>query len=443
MSLKAEEGVIGCLLIDNTVIARCPYLAAEMFQDEKTKYIFSKAKYLLDHDREVSAQSLATVCADKIDKTEMDKLAVKFTSGIGFSSEIIDYADDVLQDYKARKLKALVSSKQGEKFNSANIDDIISEFSTTLDDFEKGEETNESYTAEEMVRKFEKERFCKNRREFVYFGLPNLDEDVGGMEAGDMVVIAARPAVGKSAFAIQLITNFCRKGMKVGYFNIEMTSDQIYDRFMAHLSGIELKRIRTGTAFRDDEEERFKKANAEFKSFKLKTINGESNINDIRNDCKYNDFDIVVIDYLQLIQAKTRYSSRREEVGIISKGIKKIAMHSKIPVIVVSQLNRTKIETKEPTMSDLRESGDIEQDASIILMLWNRDSKRIEKNIKVEKNRQGETGTELMTFDGKRMRFTEVNTKPAQTTRMSPETKKALKSTSKPKDKLLDDNPFI
>ena len=119
-----------------------------------------------------------------------------------------------------------------------------------------------------------------------------------------------------------------------------------------------------------------------------------------------------MIDYLQLVKADVRYQSRASEVGAISKAIKALAMELNIPIIALSQLNRTSEmrDTKEPTMGELREAGDIEQDASIIILLWNLDSEdKTRKGLKVDKNRQGETGRIVYRFDGGKMRFCETD----------------------------------
>jgi len=243
----------------------------------------------------------------------------------------------------------------------------------------------------------------------------NLNDMLGGFEDGDMIVIGARPAVGKSAFATQLTSHFAELGKKIGYFNLEMTEKQIYERFVSAASGIGLQRIKRAIAYTGDEKEKFEKAN-KLLSEKDKIIitTGTQTVTSIRNEVKSKGYDVVVIDYLQLIRPEGRYKGNRfAEVGDISHSIKRIATDFSIPVIVLSQLNRASVgrEDKEPTMSELRESGDIEQDASVILLLWNLDEEGKQKGCKIEKNRQGKTGRVTMRFNGDLMKFEEISDK--------------------------------
>lgn len=177
-------------------------------------------------------------------------------------------------------------------------------------------------------------------------------------------------------------------------------------------SGVFVNRIRRAVRFLGDEKERFEMANKSLSKFQILISSGTKTISQIRNECRHQELDCIVIDYLQLVKADVRYQSRASEVGAISKAIKALAMELNIPIIALSQLNRTSEmrDTKEPTMGELREAGDIEQDASIIILLWNLDSEdKTRKGLKVDKNRQGETGRIVYRFDGGKMRFCETD----------------------------------
>ena len=136
---------------------------------------------------------------------------------------------------------------------------------------------------------------------------------------------------------------------------------------------------------------------------------GSKTVGEIRAESRHQRFDVIIIDYLQLIKSDRRFANRASEVGDISKSVKALATELNVPIILLSQLNRaseTK-DTKEPTMSELRESGDIEQDASNIILLWNVSESRKYKGLKVEKQRQGENMKEGLKFYGEHMRFEE------------------------------------
>lgn len=405
MGRQAERKLIGSILINENTLGKCGRLKPEMFSDSTLSHIFRKAMEMSEADRAVNAQSLITECADRIDKADSQlilRACVTETDSAVFAA---DYVEDIIRDYKASRITAFVKARSESGINSGNILSIQKELENLTDELREDREDSKA-SPEDLVKELKPKRFVLRDEKFIHLGFGEIDADVGGLAKGDVCVIAARPGVGKSAFALQAASNLCKKGLKVKYFNEEMTKEQLYDRFIAHLSGIELNRIRNATLFRSGEEkEAFERANERFSGFPLEIISGVTNINDIRYSCKDGNCDVVIIDYIQLVTSGRNFRNRYEEVGMISKAVKNIAMSRQIPVIVLSQLNRTSSDTKEPSMSELRESGDIEQDASVIIMLWNRDDKKRLKGVKVEKNRQGKTGSGTIIFDGACMRF--------------------------------------
>ena len=228
-----------------------------------------------------------------------------------------------------------------------------------------------------------------------------------------MIVIGARPGVGKSAFVTQVAGNMAANGVKVGFYNLEMQEKQVYERFIVANSGLSLKRLRRALAFQRNEEELFTKANAKLsKMDNIMISTGAKTMSEIRQEVRHMGYDIIIIDYLQLLGSDVTYKGNRyAEVGAISKAIKGLAMELNIPIIALSQLNRASeySKSKEPTMAELREAGDIEQDASVIMLLWNLDERdRTLKGLKIAKQRQGETGKIVYRFLGDQMRFEET-----------------------------------
>lgn len=259
-----------------------------------------------------------------------------------------------------------------------------------------------------------KDNYFKQRKPFHKLGLHRMLDAQVFLEGGDVVVIGARPAVGKSALVQQVALNLVEQGMRVGFFSLEMTEAQTYQRLMASLSGFDMNMIRTRcNDLNWSEQQIWDTANAKLTKIGQKLFYhfGSTTVPEIRQTVKQMGYDVIIVDYLQLIKATDRYKGARvAEVGEISKGLKAIAMDMDIPVILLSQLNRGAeySESKEPTMADLRESGDIEQDASIVMLLWNLDESRTKKALKVDKNRMGECLTVVLSFDGKQMRFKET-----------------------------------
>jgi len=429
MSYLAEKNVIGYLLLDSSRISASENkITRSMFTTPIMGDIYAEFEEGYSESREVNAVTLQTMLLEKgyaeniVSKTLMDCV-----SDVDFQSSFGSCIESISNDYKVRLYGEKVKGKLPP---SADIDDAIKKTILELENMLDGR--NEDIKSVADIAKANKDLYFKPgiEKTKVFFGLREIDRLVGGVEGGDVVILAARPAVGKSAMALQIIDYNAKKGKKVGYFNLEMQEKQVYERMIAKASGIELNRIRNATRFLQDEEQRFNSGNEKLASMEnIFVRSGSARVSDLRTAVKNGNFDLVVIDYLQLLKPdKGRGSNRYAEVGDISRGVKAIAMDCDVPIIALSQLNRASEgkEDREPTMAELRESGDIEQDASVIIMLWNSDKDdRTKKKIKVDKARQGKLGTEELVFNGATMTFT---------------------SYEKPKDEPnaeFDDNPFV
>ena len=242
----------------------------------------------------------------------------------------------------------------------------------------------------------------------------DLLDDCVTLKGGEVTILGARPSVGKSAFALQILKNVAKQGFRVGYFNLEMLDQQIYERLICSESKIDLQRLKRATTFLGDEKERFDTSNDELGKLDIRISSGSFSISEIKAESRHQNYDLIVIDYLQLIRADKSFESRRVEVGQISRQIKELAMELDVPIIVLSQLSRKSEYTqdKEPSMADLRETGDIEQDASTIILMWNlSDDFRNFKGLKVDKNRQGKLLSIPLEFDGDYMKFEAIKGK--------------------------------
>lgn len=407
MSYYAEQNVVGSLLMDGDAIDRiASFLEPEMFTSELLGRVY--LEYLRGYENGYTV-NLVTVRerlgGDKLPESVIAEVLKECVSVTVTSAQIKSYAEAVRDDYKAAQVGKLLS---GTRVTAAGVNEQIGQLLTELEAL-RDDKAAKAKTLAQIAAEYQNNYFCEHP-DGLKVGLPNLDDMIGGLEGGDIIVIGARPAVGKSALVTQITTNLAEQGKKIGFYNLEMSDKQMYERFVASQSGLGLTRIRRAVKFLGDEEKRFKTAN--------KTLAGLSNIvistgakavSEIRSESRHMGFDVIVIDYLQLIKSDTFYRGNRvAEVGAISKAIKALAMELNIPIILLSQLNRASEgrETREPSMSDLRESGDIEQDASVIILLWNMSEEdRSKKGCKVEKNRQGETGKMELRFDGDKMRF--------------------------------------
>lgn len=393
MSKKAEMGVIGALAVYPERIREAELLTSEMFTDKVLGALFKaydgKEKAFTEAMRIVAADFGEELVTQTIERCmRLPELGLFFRDNVNV----------VYQDYRTRKLKQILTNVT----IGADVDAAVNEILSQLADMRPAETCGK--TLAQVTSENEDLYFKPTNTPDLELGIWTLDEAMGGVSKGDVLLIAARPGVGKSAFAQQIIRQLARIGKRVAYFNLEMHERQVYERFLVAESGLRMNRVRLGTSFLHDEESRFRSANDALKGLdNIVIFTGSKRIADIHPLAK--GFDVVVVDYLQLVKSDgSRGGNRYAEVGDISRGIKSIATDYNIPVIALSQLNRAAV-GKEPGLADLRESGDLEQDASYVLIMWDEDDV---KKIKIEKARQGSHAVVDMRFDGEHMTFTEA-----------------------------------
>lgn len=408
MSRQSEKGIIGCLLLDENCIAEVSTVLSEgMFTDDFYREIYIHYLKTYEAGEKANEASLKWVLEDKYPDDYINNELAECVDSVTTTVELKTFAKAVVSDFKAREVdKVIQHTPINGKTVYEDVKGVIRQLQEIVEDRESHEKRLSDLTG------FKDQYFCDKSTNGVKFGIHGLDDMTGYLEGGDVIVIGARPSVGKSAFVIQVTNNMAKEGKKIAFYNLEMTEKQIYERYVSHISGIELTRLRRAIAYTDNEQELFDRANEIIaKNYSnLTVITGSKSISEIRAECINKDYDIIIIDYLQLIIPDSSYRGNRfAEVGKISRDLKNLATELKIPVVALSQLNRVSesTETKEPTMGELRESGNVEQDASIIILMWNLNEERTLKGIKVDKNRQGKTGKIELKFDGSRMKFIE------------------------------------
>lgn len=414
MSYISERQVIGSLLMDADFCMERIYamLTPEMFTSEFLGKVYKEFQRAYDNRYELSIAVLEQkLRSDNFPSHLILEELTACVSDTTTSANVKMNAQVVVDDYKAKRLDELLAST---KVTPNNYMDCLRSLQQEIESLQSGVESN-SKTLAEIVKENQANYFVEKEVQPLFLGFNKLDSMLGGLEGGDMIVVGARPAVGKSALVTQITSNLAKQGKRIGFYNLEMQNKQMYERFVVSESGIGLTRLRRATAFLGDEKERFDRANetlAKADNIVITSTGGKS-VSEIRAESKHMDYDIIIIDYLQLLKADTTYrGNRTAEVGEISRAIKNLAMELDIPIIALSQLNRASEgkESKEPTMAELREAGNIEQDASVIILLWNvNQDDKSKKGCKIEKNRQGECGKEVLLFNGDTMKFEETD----------------------------------
>lgn len=412
MSYLAEQNIIGSLLLDKNGMNKIyGKLMPEMFSSELLGRIFLEFQRGYDNHYAVNPVVLLQKIGSEhfpeyIIVDEIKECALKTVT----SAEIESYADVIVKDYKAQNLTKIVTDIK------VSSDKVSEQISSLIRDLEALQDnvTSQTSTMTEIVKECKGNYFVDKVEEKNYIGFPKLDDLLGGLRGGDVIVIGARPSVGKSAFVTQITANLSDKNKRIGFYSLEMQKDQCYERFVVAKSGIGLTRLCRAKNFIGDEKEHFEKANdyLENKDNIVITV-GSKTVGEVRSESRHMGYDIIIVDYLQLVKSDNTYRGNRyAEVGEISHAFKSLAMELNIPIIILSQLNRASEgrDTKEPTMAELRESGDIEQDASVIILLWNISADdESKKGCKIEKQRQGKKGKVVLNFNGDLMQFEETD----------------------------------
>jgi replicative DNA helicase len=243
--------------------------------------------------------------------------------------------------------------------------------------------------------------------------LPKLDFVLGGLHPSDLCVIAGRPGSGKTAFALTMLLHALRKGLRVGFFSSEMSVDQVMFRFSSQMAHIDAALYRRAD-FDEDQLTRLTSQAQVFSKFNIRVCDKTSvRVSEIalrsRAWAMDGGLDLIVVDYLQRIHPDKDSGNRNLDVGDIAVSLKNLARDLNVPVVALAQLNRGNMNRaeKKPRMSDIRDSGIVEQEADSILLLYRSDENDIPyASVIVDKNRHGEAGVEaVVNFDARTMRW--------------------------------------
>ena len=424
-NLEAEMAVLGCSFLTNYALDKvCEELDSDMFISEPNRRIFDAIKSL--HQSKIPLDS-ATV------KNEIEKKgSINLIGGIEYLSEVIDsvitaanvdyYIDIVREKALRRKLIDVTNTITSSAYDEEeNTNDLIDDAERKIFSVTKARKAGEFKTIGEVMRSTQQEleRLAKNQNEItgIPSGFYDLDKLTSGFHPNELIILAARPAMGKTAFGLNLAVNAAQKTDKaVAIFNMEMSAEQLALRMIAAAGGIEQNKLKTGRLEHND----WKKVNEAMSELGDTNLYIEDSsgmtISEIRAKCRRlatqeKGLGLVVIDYLQLITGSAKYEgNRQQEVSEISRSLKTMAMELKIPVIALAQLSRSVElrENKRPIMSDLRESGSIEQDADIVVFLYRDDyynkpagdSSNVSiTELIIGKHRNGGTGTIELLFE--------------------------------------------
>lgn len=416
-SIEAEQAVIGCIIKDGKQMDNCiGSLVSKDFFFGSNQKIYSIMEKMYKKSVPIDLISVAN---------SLRNLAfLNDIGGITYLSELLTqvitstnfkyYIAIVKEKSNKRKLLWIANELQEKAYDDNQISvDVMKETEDRLFQsiFAEDDNTeNISSIAEKGLSRIEDIYKNKGKLTGIATGYEQLDKTLNGLQKQNVIILAARPSMGKSAFAGNLAANISRFS-NTAIFSLEMTKNELINRMIAAESLIEFEKIKNGNLDKD-EWVKVGEATASIANRKL-YINdtGSINITKIKAECKKLKFqeglDVVFIDYLQLITGNKK-GSREQEISEISRDLKSLAKELNITVISLAQLSRAceQRENKRPVLSDLRESGSIEQDADIVMFLYRdeyynefTDEKNIAEVI-IGKNRNGRIGTTKLLWMG-------------------------------------------
>jgi replicative DNA helicase len=249
----------------------------------------------------------------------------------------------------------------------------------------------------------------------IKLGFPKLDSMLQGLQLGNMLVVGARPSVGKSAFAFEVMLHMIEQGIPVGLFSLEMRFEDFIRRAFANLANLSMSNVRNGS-LNPQEIDRLRDAKDRLKAGPLFVDDLPKTIHQMRAKARlwaeFKGVKCIVVDYLQLCKMGGKYAPRYEEMCNVSQSLKQMAMELGVVVIALSQFNRESEKLDRPTMASLKDCGQIEQDADAIILLHREDAYDDDFSKKqimayIDKNRHGQTGDVCLVFDGRFQRFRE------------------------------------
>ena len=421
-SVEAEQSVLGSILLDKeAMISVSETLVPEDFYKEAHKVIYESMLKLYNSQSEIDLITLTDELRDQGYLDDIGGIAyiTSLSTVVPTTSNIKYYVNIVKEKSISRQLISAANDIINLGYDgSAKVEYVLENAEKKIFDISQERATNDfqpiNQVISEALSMLEKLYEEKNDVTGLTTGFRDLNKKINGLQRSDLLLIAARPAMGKTAFALNLVQNAALKGdASVAVFSLEMSKEQLVQRMIASQSTVELKKIKTGTLAANDWP-RITDGMAVLSGAKIHIDDTPGiKISELRSKCRKlkieKGLDLVLIDYLQLMEGEGQNESRQQEIAKISRSLKILAKELDCPVVALSQLSRAPEQRADhrPMLSDLRESGSIEQDADIVMFLYrdeyyNPDTEK--KNIGeviVAKNRHGETGTvELVWFGG-------------------------------------------
>jgi len=428
-NLEAEQAVLGAIMIDHDSLVKiADKITPEDFYAEKHKFVYDAMVTLYQKHEPIDIVSLANVLQERgqLDGIGGRGFLVSLSNAVPTAANVAQYASIVQKKATLRRLQGAATTIV--ELSTTDAEDV----SSLLDQAEQSLfAVSQRYLKQNFVniRDILHEAFDRidslhhesGQLRGVPTGFTKLDSMLGGLQKSDLVILAARPSIGKTSLALDIARNVALKTKQpVGIFSLEMSKEQLVDRLLVSQADIDLWKMRTGRLKDDEDFQRIGHAMgllAEAPIFIDDSAN--ANIMEIRTKARrlqseHKSLGLIVIDYLQLMESRTS-ENRTQEISEITRGLKSIARELNVPVLALSQLSRAVEQERPPIpkLSHLRESGSIEQDADVVLFIYRpvvydpdiEESKKNLAEVIIAKHRNGPTGRVRLTFVNRKVSF--------------------------------------
>ena len=413
-SVEAEQSVIGSMIMDReAIMTASEIISSEDFYQHQYGVLFESMLELYNEGKPVDLITLQDRLKEKEVPPEISSLEFvrDLLNAVPTSANVKYYANIVQEKSMLRKLIRTTEDIANTCYVAKDrLEDILGDTEKKIFDIVQCNTSGDYVPIKEVVlNALDKiEQAAKNKGSVtgIPTGFIDLDYKTSGFQPSDLILIAARPSMGKTAFVLNVAQNMAFKENKtVAIFSLEMSKEQLVNRLLSLESKVDSQSIRTGNLSDEDWSKLIEGAGIIGKSHLIIDDTPGISINDLRSKCrKYKleqDLGIIIIDYLQLMTGSKKTDSRQQEISDISRSLKEVARELHVPVVALSQLSRAVEQRPEhrPMLSDLRESGAIEQDADVVMFLYrddyyNKDTDRpnIAEEI-IAKQRNGPIGT--------------------------------------------------
>ena len=433
-SLDVEASLLGSLLIDSDAFIKIgDRIQADDFFDQRHRMIFTAMKSLHDKRSPIDILTLSEQLknSDRLDLVGGASFLTELTNTVPTAAHLEQYAEIVAE--KAIRRRLILASEDIASVSldeNKSLQELIEEAETRLFDVSQ-KHVKQDITSLESILGDSFDRLDDLHRNKggirgIPTGLADIDKQLAGLQRSDLVIVAARPSMGKTTLMLNMALNIATKAKQgaVLYFSLEMSKEQLVDRLLAAEAGVDAWKLRTGEGLNDNDFERLSAAMGELAEAPI-FIDDTSGItvSDLRTKARrlhhQHPLAAIMVDYLQLMTGGSRFASqanRVQEISEISRSLKILARELNVPIVAASQLSRS-VESRNPPipqLADLRESGAIEQDADIVTFIYrpyyyDESADPNVTEIHIKKHRNGPTGKLSLFFDSQKQRFRDLD----------------------------------